>query len=157
MPIILLVVVVLLLAMFCFYRKNKKPFKEHMGLRRLASHSDDRVSPRRNVGDVLSSPYDNGRWNKRHFSALFILKMRELRIVFMDVWIALLWKEKWLEPNNAISLPILHSHQWPRQNSSSGKVVKITKNINKGITSWSNTKFSAVNKKNCLADSKENY
>lgn len=34
-----------------------------MGLRRLASPSDDRVSPRRKVGDVPSSPYDNGSFD----------------------------------------------------------------------------------------------
>ena len=40
---------------------------------------------------------------------------------------------------------------------SSRQAVKIKKNINKGIISWSNTKISKLTFKNCMADSKDKY
>ena len=40
---------------------------------------------------------------------------------------------------------------------SNRKVMRIKRNINQGITSWSNIKFSKLTLKNWLTDSKENY
>ena len=40
---------------------------------------------------------------------------------------------------------------------SSRQVMRMKKNINWGIISWSNTKFSKLKYKNYMADSKENY
>lgn len=53
-PIILFAVAGLLLAVFWFCRKQKKPFRRHF---------DDRASYPRNVGDVPSSPYANDRFD----------------------------------------------------------------------------------------------
>ena len=40
---------------------------------------------------------------------------------------------------------------------SSRQVTRIKKNIDYGIISWSNTKFSNLNHKNCVTNSEENY
>ena len=57
----------------------------------------------------------------------------------------------------------LYSCLWPRQNfslqyhtMSSRQVMRINKNINWGMHSWSNTKFSKLNHRNCAANSEEN-
>ena len=53
--------------------------------------------------------------------------------------------------NSSIVLKPLNSHEWPRQNfllqylnNQNQQVLKIKKNINNEISTWSNTKFSKV-------------
>lgn len=62
-PIVLLLVIgLLLLGFFWYYRKVKKPSRLHRaptGLQRLADHLDDRNNYRRNLSDDPSSSYAN--------------------------------------------------------------------------------------------------